>query len=83
MQECRRTEQTCLFIHYPVFDKHTIIYITEFVILFLITLEIKGQETMSVQRRDEVQSLSSIECPNKTVTDSRINRRKNKTETVA
>ena len=44
MQECRRTEQTCLFIHYPVSDKHTIICVSELVILFLLTLANKGNK---------------------------------------
>ena len=52
MQECRRTDQMCLFIRYSVLGRHTIIYVTELVILFLITLANKGQETKSAQRQD-------------------------------
>ena len=44
MQECRRTEQMCLFIHYPFLDMHTIICVSELVILFLITLESEGNK---------------------------------------
>ena len=44
MQEYRRIEQTCLFIHYPVSDRHTIICVSELVILFLITLANKGKK---------------------------------------
>ena len=44
MQECCRIDQTCPFIHYPISDRHTIISITEMVILFLITLANKGKK---------------------------------------
>ena len=56
MKECRRVDQTCLFIRYSVLGKHTIIYmhvyiyiyiyiyINELVILFLITLAKKGKK---------------------------------------
>ena len=52
---------TCIFIHYPVSVRHTIICVFEPVILFLITLVNKRQETMFAQRQDrrggEVQSI--------------------------
>ena len=44
MQECRRTEHTCLFIHYPISDKRTIICVSKLVILFIITLANKGKK---------------------------------------
>ena len=50
MQECRRTNQTCLFVYYPVSAMHIIICVSELVILFLITLANKEQETMFAQR---------------------------------
>ena len=49
MQECRRTEQTCLFIRHSVLERHTIICVFKLVMLFLITLANKGQETMFIK----------------------------------
>ena len=40
---------TCIFIHYLVSVKHTIICVFELVILFLITLVNKRQETIFAQ----------------------------------
>ena len=64
-RECRSTNHTCLFIHYPVLGRHIIIYITELVILFLVTFlyldeasKEKGKKTnyaqKHIRRGDEV-----------------------------
>ena len=66
MQECCRTEQTCLFIHYPVSDRHTIICVFELVILFLITLANKGKKQCFLNDRiakaNRIQSISHTTC---------------------
>ena len=60
MQEYRRTDQMCLFIRYSVLGKHTIIYVTELVILFLIILANKGKKQCLPNDNGEVHSIFHI-----------------------
>ena len=62
MQECRRTKQTCLFIHYPVSNMHTIICVSKLVILFLITLANKGKKQSLLNDRIAETKQSFIEA---------------------